>query len=65
MPRAREAGGHLALGLEPHVPRRGDSRLFARPFIDDLLREHETEVRRCLQKARTRCRSISPRAGWR
>ena len=28
-------------------------------FIDDLLREHETEVRRCLRRARTTCRSTS------
>jgi 5-methyltetrahydropteroyltriglutamate--homocysteine methyltransferase len=33
-------------------------------FIDDLLREHETDVRRCLNKAPTRCRSTSPKAGW-
>ncbi len=34
-------------------------------FIDDLLREHETEVRACSQRARTKFRSISPKAGWR
>jgi len=30
-------------------------------FIDDLLREHETEVRRCLNKALARCRWTSPK----
>ena len=34
-------------------------------FIEDLLDEHETEIRRCLAKGRTRSRSTSPRPGWR
>ena len=49
--RAGEAGGHLAVRAEPDVSRRRDSRLSrARQFIEDLLREHETEMRRCLDK---------------
>ena len=39
---AGEAGGHLALGAEPHVPRRTSSPGYSREeFIDDLLNEHE------------------------
>jgi 5-methyltetrahydropteroyltriglutamate--homocysteine methyltransferase len=34
-------------------------------FIDDLLREHETEIRRCLKRAGTGYKSTSRRAGWR
>ena len=49
--RPGETGGHLALRLEPDVSSRRNSRLLAgSSFIDDLLREHETEVRRCLKK---------------
>ena len=49
--RAGQAGGHFAFGFEPHVP--GAKRFPVIPreeFIDDLLREHETEIRRCLEK---------------
>ena len=35
-------------------------------FIDDLLREHETEIRQLpATRARTRSRSISRKGGWR
>ena len=33
-------------------------------FIDDLLREHEAEVRACLRKGAQRCKSISRRGDW-
>ena len=64
---AGQAGGHLAVGAEPDVPVRRDSRATpATQFIEDLLAEHDTEIRRCLRGRRAPpCRSISPKPGWR
>ena len=45
-----QAGGDLAIGAEPDVSRRESAGYSREEFIDDLLSEHETEIRRCLQK---------------
>ena len=45
-----EAGGHFALGPRASCIRRKAFRLSRAEFIDDLLREHESEIRRCLRK---------------
>ena len=65
--RAGEAGGDLAVGAEPAcIPPQEIPGYSREQFIDDLLREHETEVRALpARRARTRCRSTSPRAAWR
>ena len=64
--RAGEAGGHLALGLEPDVSGRGDSRLFARG-VHRRPAAASTKPRSAAvwKRARTRFRSTSPKAGWR
>ena len=49
--RAAQAGGHFALGAEPHVSRGGNRRAIRATNSSTICsREHETEVRRCLAK---------------
>ena len=65
-PRAREAGGHLALGPEPHVPGRRDPR--ATPASSSSTTCCTSTRRRsaaACERARTRSRSTSRRGGWR
>jgi len=47
---AGQAGRDISIGLEPVYPAEGIADYPREQFIEDLLREHETEMRRCLQK---------------
>jgi len=48
--RARQAGRDIAFGVKSDVPSQSIPDYPHEQFIEDLLREHETEIRRCLQK---------------
>jgi 5-methyltetrahydropteroyltriglutamate--homocysteine methyltransferase len=49
-PGSCQAGRHLAVCAEPQYPAHGIPGYTREEFLEDVLREHETEIRRCLQK---------------